>query len=155
MATRAIQFLKSQNVDFDVVKYDHRIKGAEFAAKAIGFPLEKVVKTLVVQAGTGSHGLALVPGDRQLSLKRVAKAFSAKRAVMADVEAAERLTGYTVGGISPFGIKRKLPAVIEKNLIIHDTVAINAGRRGILLFMAPEDIVRVLGCLVSEIVEQE
>ena len=66
MSTRAIQFLKQHNVPFDVITYDHKKKGAVFAAQAIGFDLEKTIKTLVVNLGMNQYGLALMPGDRQL-----------------------------------------------------------------------------------------
>ena len=110
MSTRAIIFLKGQNAAFDVLKYDHLRKGAVFAAQAVGFPLEKTVKTLVVTMGGNQYALALMPGDRELDLKRMARACKVKRADMAPPAAAERLTGYTVGGISPFGSTTPLPS---------------------------------------------
>ncbi|HEX5679915.1 MAG TPA: YbaK/EbsC family protein, partial [Desulfobacterales bacterium] len=84
MSTRAIQYLKQRKVYFEVVQYEHLQKGAEFAAQATGVPLEQTVKTLVVDLGAGRHGLVLVPGDRQADMKRVARAYAAKRAEMVD-----------------------------------------------------------------------
>lgn len=149
MSTRAIVWLKQKNIPFEVVHYEHQEKGAVFAAHSTGFPLEQTIKTLVVDLGGTSFGLALMPGDRQLSLKRLAKAFGVKKAVMADTEAAERLTGYHVGGISPFGLRQRLPAVMEESLLRHDDVMINAGQRGAMLKMVPGDIVAALQCRVA------
>jgi Cys-tRNA(Pro)/Cys-tRNA(Cys) deacylase len=154
MSTRAIQFLVQKGVSFDVVKYGHESKGAEFAADAIGFPLEKTIKTLVADLGYQNYTLALMPGDKQLSLRRLAKANSAKKAVMANTATAERLTGYLVGGISPFATKQRLTAVMEESLLNFDRVAINGGQRGLLLKMATVDIVKILNCKITKIARE-
>lgn len=151
MSTRAIQHIKKKNVSFETVKYEHEEKGAEFAARATGFPLDRTVKTLVVDLGGRNYCLALLPGDRQLDLKQLAQVFAVKRAAMADTATAERLTGYLVGGISPFGTKQALPAVMEQRIREYAEVLINAGQRGVMLKMAPEDIMTALGCRVAEI----
>ena len=109
MSTRAIQILKQKKIPFELIRYDHVEKGAEFAAFATGFPLAATVKTLVVDLGEKKYTLVLMPGGRQLSMKRLAKACGVKRTAMADTRTAERLTGYFIGGISPFGTKQKLP----------------------------------------------
>ena len=154
MSTRAIQFLRQRKIDFEVVKYDHEEKGAEFAARASGFPLEKTVKTLVVDLGQNQHALVLMPGDRQLSMKRLARARGIKRAAMADTRTAERLTGYLVGGISPFGIKQKLPVVMEESILRFDKILINAGQRGTMLLIEPEAIKKVLDAKVADIAQE-
>lgn len=92
-----------------------------------------------------------MPGDRQLSLKNLAKASSAKKAVMADTGNAERITGYLVGGISPFGIRQKVPAVMDISLLEYDSVVINAGQRGVMLQMSPKDIIKVLNCKAADL----
>ncbi len=153
MATQAAAYLKQRKIPFKLVRYEHEKKGAEFAAQAVGYPLARTVKTLVADLGPGGHVMALMPGDRHLNLKRLAKGLSMKRAAMADVETAERLTGYRVGGISPFETKARLPAVMEASLMNHKEVMINAGRRGVMLKMAPADIVTALGCKVLRIAE--
>ena len=155
MSTRAIQYLNKKGINFKVVEYEHHEKGAEFAAMAIGFPLERTIKTLVVDLGNKKYSFALMPGDKQLSLKQLARACKVKRAAMVDTATAERLTGYLVGGISPFGAKQRLPAVIEESLMKDDKVAINAGQRGVMLIMAPGDIVKALDCDVAGIIKQQ
>jgi Cys-tRNA(Pro)/Cys-tRNA(Cys) deacylase len=151
MSTRAIRYLKRKDVSFEMVKYEHEEKGAEFAARATGFPLDRTVKTLVIDLGGRNYCLALLPGDRQLDMKQLAQVFAVKRAAMAAAATAERLTGYLVGGISPFGTKQVLPAVMEKRIRKYAEVLINAGQRGVMIKMAPEDIVKALGCRVEAI----
>lgn len=153
MTTRGIAFLNQKGVAHQVVKYDHQEKGAEFAARAAGFPLARTLKTLVVALGGGRHVLVLMPGDRQVCMKKIAAACNAKRAAMADMAAAERLSGYLVGGISPFGVKKALPVVMDAAAAVYDQVMINAGRRGIMVKLAPSDIVRALGALVVDVAE--
>ena len=131
--------------------YEHDEKGAEFAARATGFPLEQTVKTLVVDLGEKRYALVLVPGGKQVSMKKLAKAFDIKRAYMADAGTAERLTGYLTGGISPFGTKQKMPAIMEERILDYDKILINAGQRGTMLIMTPQDIRVTLVCRVARI----
>jgi Cys-tRNA(Pro)/Cys-tRNA(Cys) deacylase len=140
MSTRAIKFLNQKGVHFEVIEYEHKEKGAQFASEAIGFPLERTIKTLVVDLGPKGYIMMLMPGDKNVDLKRLAKSFSVKRSAMADTTTAERLTGYLVGGISPFGTKMDLPVMMEEGLLKFDKVAINAGKRGVMLIMDPKDI---------------
>ena len=116
MSTPAIQYLKQKKITFDVLKYDHAEKGAEFAARATGYPLAQTVKTLVVDLEEKGHTLVLMTGDKQLSMKRLARACGVKRATMADTNTAERLTGYLIGGISPFGTRQKLPIIMDESI---------------------------------------
>ncbi len=151
MSTRAIAFLKQKRIAHEVVKYEHEEKGAEFAAHSVGFPLEQTIKTLVVALDDGSHVLALMPGDRQLSLKKIARACGAKKAAMADAETAERLTGYQVGGISPFGTKKRLQIAMDDMLQAHAAVMINGGQRGVMVKMTPGELLRVLNPKIAAI----
>jgi Cys-tRNA(Pro)/Cys-tRNA(Cys) deacylase len=140
MGTRAIRFLNQKGIDFEVIEYVHEEKGARFAARAMAFPLEKTIKTLVVDLRQKGYLMVLMPGDKTINLKRLASAFSVKKTAMADTSTAERLTGYLVGGISPFETKQDLPVVMEKGLLEFDKVAINAGKKGVMLIMDPKDI---------------
>ena len=153
MSTRAIQFLKQHRLTFEIVRYEHLAKGAEFAAKATGFPLERTVKTLVVETGSKNYALVLVSGERLLDLKRVARALSVKQAQLVDSATAERLTGYRVGGISPFGVRQALPVVMDAAVLGWDEILVNGGQRGTMLKMSPADIRRILNCLVAPVSE--
>jgi Cys-tRNA(Pro)/Cys-tRNA(Cys) deacylase len=151
MGTPAIRFLKQRRLAFEVVSYTHLQKGAEFAARATGFPLARTVKTLVVTGGPKGHAVVLVPGDRRLDWKRLACVLGTKQTRMADSLTAERLTGYHVGGISPFGLKQALPAVMDQALLAWEEVLVNAGRRGLMLKMSPLDIRLGLNGLVAAV----
>jgi Cys-tRNA(Pro)/Cys-tRNA(Cys) deacylase len=152
MSTRGIQELEKSKAPFEVVQYDHLEKGAAFAAQAVGFDLAQTIKTLVVAVDSGRYVLVLMPGDRQVSMKKVAGACNAKRAAMADTQTAQRLTGYLIGGISPFGAKKKLPVIMEATLQNHAEVMINAGQRGTMIKITPGDIIRMLNPTTTDLV---
>lgn len=154
MTTRGIQFLKLMKIRHEIVKYNHEVKGAEFAARAVGFALAQTVKTLVVALDVKTYALVLMPGDRQLSMKKTAAACGAKRAAMADTATAQRLTGYLVGGISPFGTRKRLPVVMEASLLAYKQVMINAGGRGIMIKMAPADIIAALHAGAADLLQE-
>lgn len=110
------------------------------AAAAIGVPPEQVFKTLCVRIDD-ALAVAMVPVDRQLSLKAVAAALGGKRAVMAQPADAERATGYVVGGISPLGQRTRLPTVLDHTATQFATVYISGGRRGLDIGLAPDDLI--------------
>ena len=151
MPTRAIAYLKKKKIPCEVVKYEHREKGAEFAARTTGYPLERTVKTLVAELDRKMYCLALLPGHRELDLKKLASLLGTKRTAMVDIKTAERLTGYMVGGISPFGTQQRLETVMESSILNSGEVLINAGQRGMMLKMAPGDIVKALDCSIASI----
>jgi Cys-tRNA(Pro)/Cys-tRNA(Cys) deacylase len=140
--TRAVQFLKEQGIFFEVAEYEHVEKGAVFASEAIGMPIEQTIKSLVVGLAQKGYLVVLIPGSKTISFKKLAKACGAKKAGMADPVTAERLTGYKVGGVSPFGMKQRLRVMIEAGLLAFDKVAINGGKRGLMLIMSPADILK-------------
>jgi Cys-tRNA(Pro)/Cys-tRNA(Cys) deacylase len=114
------------------------------AARALGLDPALVLKTLMVEVD-GRPACCVLPSDRQLSMKKVAAAFHGKAAAMMPPARAEKLTGYKVGGISPFGQKRQVATAIEVSATGAGKVWINAGQRGLLLGIAPLDALRILG----------
>ncbi len=151
MSTRAISFLKKKKIPHEIIKYEHGEKGAEFAARATGYPLEITVKTLVVELDRKRYCLALLPGHRELNLKKLASTLKVKRTAMVDIQTAERLTGYMVGGISPFGTRQRLETVMESSILENQEILINAGQRGMMLKMDPRHIVTALEGKVASI----
>jgi Cys-tRNA(Pro)/Cys-tRNA(Cys) deacylase len=151
VSTRAISYLKKKKIPYEVVKYEHREKGAEYAASATDYPLEHTVKTLVVELDRKSYCLALLPGHRELDLKKLASLLGVKRTAMVDIKTAERLTGYLVGGISPFGTQQRLETIMESGILESEEIMINAGQRGVMLKMAPGDVLAALDCKVMSI----
>lgn len=142
METQAIEYLRRRGISFEIKEYAHRHRGARFAAEAMGFPLAGTIKTLVVDLDRKGYVLVLMPGNKAVDLKAVAEKFCIKRAAMADSATAERLTGYLVGGISPFQTAKDLPVIMDETLMHLERVAVNGGIRGLMLIMAPQDILR-------------
>jgi Cys-tRNA(Pro)/Cys-tRNA(Cys) deacylase len=120
------------------------------AAEALGLEPGQTYKTLMLEVD-GKPVCAVVPSDREASLKKVAGVFAGKSAQMMKVPAAERLTGYKVGGIGPFGQKRKVPTAFDETIELYDRIYINAGQRGLLLSIAPADAVRVAEGKVADL----
>ncbi len=132
--TLAQRFLEERKIPYEGREYDFRVKGAEYASEALGWPPEAMIKTLVAVLDKDLT-LALMPADREMSLKNLARHAGAKAARMATVEEAQKATGYLVGGISPFGTKKTMPVWMEESLLSFDTVGINGGRRGFIIFL--------------------
>lgn len=150
--TRGTRFLRDKGAAFHLVEYVYQRKGAGRAADAVGWPDEKVVKTLVVRSGPREFLFLLVPAHRDLSTRKLARVLGVKEVAMADLRDAERLTGYVAGGISPFGAWTALPVVLEQTLLEHDEVLINAGRRGVLVAMNPWAIQELLDARIEDVV---
>lgn len=143
--TPATVALTKAAVPFTVHTYEHDPAAASYgleAAAALGLEPGQVFKTLLVEPD-GKLGVGIVPVDRQLDLKAIAGALGAKKAVMADPAAAERTTGYVVGGISPIGQKKALPTVVDDSALQHGQVYVSGGRRGLDLGLAPADLVAI------------
>ncbi len=125
------------------------------AAAALDVEPERVFKTLLATVDDHDHVVAIVPVSGQLSLKELAAAVRGKRAEMCPPDTAERLTGYVVGGISPFGQKRALPVVIDETCVLFDTIFVSGGRRGLDIEIAPDDLIRVLAAVTAPIASDE
>ncbi len=120
------------------------------AARALGVDPERVHKTLLAQVD-GRPCVAIVPVWGRLSLKALAAAIGGKRAEMAAAADAERLTGYVIGGISPFGQRRRSTTVLDAAAVAHATIFVSGGRRGLEVEVAPADLVRVLDAVVATV----
>ena len=142
--TNAVKWLRTQGVDFDVLEYEFTEIGAEHAATAVGRPLEMVCKTLIIKATGNAYWIAIVPGDQRVDPRRLSAALGVKQADLAETPEAEKVTGYHVGGISPFAMRRKLPTVIEESLLALDSIIVNGGRRGVLVEMNTVELTRLL-----------
>ncbi|MGA0539485.1 YbaK/EbsC family protein [Neotabrizicola sp. VNH66] len=146
-ATRGTQMLTKAGVAFALHPYDYDPNAEKIglaAAAALGLDPALMLKTLMVEVD-GKPACCVIPAGDSLSMKKVAAAFGGKAAAMMPVPKAEKLTGYHVGGISPFGTQRPVPVVIEAAPCTAAKVWINAGQRGLLLSIAPADALRVLG----------
>ncbi len=151
--TPATVALTQAGVAFVVRGYEHDPAAASYgleAAAALGVEPARVFKTLLAEVD-GRLVVGIVPVDRQLDLKALASAVGGKRAVMADPAAAERATGYVVGGISPLGQKRAHPTVLDASAREHPTILVSGGKRGLDLELAPADLLAVTHAEVAAI----
>lgn len=152
--TPAIVSLNAAGVVFHVREFEADPAERHYghaAALALGVERDRVFKTLIATVDDRNHVVAIVPVNGQLSLKELAAAVRGKRAEMCLPETAERLTGYVVGGISPFGQKRSLPVVIDETCVLFDSIFVSGGRRGLDIEIAPDDLISVLGAVTAPI----
>lgn len=155
-ATPAIAALIAAGIDHRVVQYRHDPRNDSFGAEAVaelaadGFVAEQVFKTLIIALPKGL-AVAVVPVPTKLSLKAAAAALGVPKAEMADPAAAQRSTGYVVGGISPLGQRKPLPTVVDASALQFDTVLCSGGKRGWDIALAPGDLIRATGAVTAEI----
>lgn len=153
MKTPATTALEKAKASFRTHAYEHDPKHPSYgleAAERLGLDPRTVFKTLVADVD-GKLTVAIVPVERQLDLKALAKAVKGKRAQMAEVKAAERATGYVAGGISPLGQRKRLPTVLDEAALAHPTIHVSGGRRGFEIELAPQDLQRLTGALAAPI----
>ncbi|MFJ5994401.1 Cys-tRNA(Pro) deacylase [Streptomyces sp. NPDC092370] len=151
--TPATVALAAAGTAYTVHAYDHdpaHPSYGEEAAEATGVSPDRVFKTLVADVD-GTLTVAVVPVAGQLDLKALAAAVGGKRASMADPTLAERTTGYVRGGISPLGQRKKLPTVLDASASAHATICVSAGRRGLEVELAPEDLRKLTEAVLAPI----
>lgn len=155
--TPAIAALVAAGVPHDVLRYHHDPRNESFGDEAVaelaahvGVSAEQIFKTLVI-AAPKNLAVAVLPVPYQLSLKAAAAALGAARAELADRAAAQRSTGYVIGGISPLGQRRPLPTVVDASCLTWDRVLCSAGRRGLQVALAPADLVRLTNAVTADI----
>jgi Cys-tRNA(Pro)/Cys-tRNA(Cys) deacylase len=152
--TPATQALQRAGVPYTAREYSpiEEAEGTygEAIAALLGVEAERVFKTLVTVVDA-TPTVAVVPVSGHLSLKALARSRGGKRAEMAAPADAERLTGYVVGGISPFGQRRRLPVVVDRSLLDHATVLVSGGRRGLQVEVAPQALVALLGAQTADL----
>lgn len=154
--TPATVALTAAGIDYTTHAYEHDPRATSYgleAAEALGVPPERVFKTLLARVDD-RLAVAVVPVDGQLDLKALARALDGSKAVMADPAAAERATGYVVGGISPVGQKRPHPTVVDSSALDHPTVFVSGGRRGLDLELPPADLVQITEAITDQIGRQ-
>lgn len=152
-STRAIQVLADAKAAFTVHSYDYDPNADRIglqAAEALGEQPSRVLKTLMAYVDR-KPVCVILPSDREVALKKLAAAADGKSAQMMPAADAERISGYKVGGISPFGQKRQLPTILEESSLDNDLVFVNAGQRGLQVRLAPQTIVSLLGAKVASI----
>ena len=152
-ATPATLLLTREQVPHTVHAYEvdaHATSYGEAAAAALGIEPERMLKTLLAEVD-GRLVCGVVPSSGSLDLKALAMALGGKRAAMAEPAAAERSTGYVVGGISPLGQRTRLPTAVDETAELFDTVFVSAGRRGLSVELAPAELVRLTGAVLADL----
>src|SRR5487761_571667 len=151
MATIALDRAK---IPFTLHEYEHDPRSDSYgleASEALGVPPERVFKTLVAAVDGGALAVGVVPVHPQLALRALAAAVGGKQAVLAEVAAAERATGYVAGGISPVGQKRRLPVVVDSSALELAAMFCSAGRRGLEIEIVPAGLIKAAGATVAPI----
>ena len=153
--TPAIDLLKKNKCDFKIHKYDHDPACTNFGDEAViklGLDASQVYKTLLVELAPKQLVVCVLPVKNQLSLKDVASAFDVKKAVMANKDEAQKVTGYLLGGISPLGQKKLLKTVLDESVNKFETIFISGGKRGLDIEVKPKDLQKLLNSLIYGIV---
>jgi Cys-tRNA(Pro) deacylase len=143
--TPATQALRRAGIDFTEHVYDYLERGGTAdSARQLGVDEHAVIKTLVMQNEKAEPLIVLMHGDRQVSTKNLARAIGAKSVAPCTPEAAERASGYQVGGTSPVATRRKMPVYVESTVLALERICINGGRRGYLVGIAPRVLTELL-----------
>lgn len=152
--TPGIKLAEKAKIPHRVHEYIHDPSSASYgleAAEKLGVAAAKVFKTLVVSLDNKTLVVGVVPVASMLSMKLIAKAAVAKKAVMAEPSDVERSTGYVLGGVSPLGQKKRLKTFIDASAKEHATIFVSAGRRGLEIELSPEDLAQLVNGVFADI----
>ena len=143
--TAAIRVLRENGVDFVECPYKYEDKGGTaVSARELGVDEHSVIKTLIMEDEGKQPLVVLMHGDKEVSTKELARLSGVKRISPCNPDTANKHTGYMVGGISPFGTRRRMPVYLEESVLTLPRIYINGGRRGLLVGIDPHDLVRIL-----------
>ena len=161
--TPAIDLAKKSGLDYQVHEYTHDSHAASFgleAAEKLGVAVTQVFKTLVIATDTGALAVAILPVDKTLNFKKMAKALSStkllacKKVQMADPKQVERSTGYVLGGVSPLGQKKRLKTVIDITAQEQPSIYVSGGRRGLEIELPPMQLANTLAAVFADITDE-
>ena len=161
--TNAARLLDSLGIAYQVQTYevDPDDLSAISVARKIGLPAEQVFKTLLTRAATAAgqrepaHLFAVIPGDSELDLKKLAHAASVKKVELASLKDVEPLTGYVRGGVTVMAARTAFPAYVDDAVELHDVISISAGQRGTQILLAPADYLRATGAILADLTKAQ
>jgi Cys-tRNA(Pro)/Cys-tRNA(Cys) deacylase len=159
LKTNAARLLDSMGISYEVRSYevDPDDLSALSVARKVGLPAEQVFKTLLTRAATSAgqrdatHLFAVIPGDAELDLKKLAHAASVKKIELASLKEVEPLTGYVRGGVTVMAARTAFPAYADETIQLHDVISVSAGQRGTQLVLAPADYLRATGAILADL----
>ena len=151
--TNAARLLEGLGIIYELRAYevDPNDLTAISVARKIGLPPEQVFKTLLSQTNMGDHLFAVIPGDAELDLKKLAHAANAKKVDLASLKEVEPLTGYIRGGVTVMGARKPFPAYADETIELHDVISISAGQRGLQILLAPADYLRAANATLADL----
>ena len=151
--TNAARLLDTLGIPYELRTYevDPDDLTAISVARKIGLPPEQVFKTLLADTNTGEHVFAVIPGDVELDLKKLAHAAKAKKTELASLKEVEPLTGYIRGGVTVMGAKKQFPAFADETIELFDHISVSAGQRGLQLLLAPSDYLRAADATLADL----
>lgn len=151
--TNAARLLDGLNISYELRSYevDPDDLTAISVARKIGLPPEQVFKTLLSQTNNSEHLFAVIPGDAELDLKKLAHAAGAKKAELASLKDVEPLTGYIRGGVTVMGSRKPFPAYADETIELHEIISISAGQRGLQLLLSPTDYLRAANASLADL----
>ncbi|MFA6469073.1 MAG: YbaK/EbsC family protein [Bacteroidota bacterium] len=146
--TTGIRFLREHAVQFEPYLYPFELHGGtQTASRELGIEEHRIIKTMVMEIDPRHQFLVLMHGDKEVSTKQLARAMGVKSVVPASEQTAQRVTGFQVGGISPFGTKQKLSVYAEQTIFSLPKIFINGGKRGFLVAIDPVELKRTLSAV--------
>ncbi len=151
--TNAARALDALSIPYELRSYavDEADLTAISVARKIGLPAEQVFKTLVTRTASGAHLFAVIPGDAELDLKKLAAASGEKRCELAPLKDVEPLTGYIRGGVTVLAARKPFPAFADETIELHELISISAGQRGLQLLLTPADYLRATACTLADL----
>lgn len=152
--TNAARILDREGIPYRLVGYevDDEDLSAVHLAEQLGLDINRIFKTLVLRGDKSGHLVCVIPGGRELDLKKAAKASGNKSCAMIPVKDLQSVTGYIRGGCSPIGMKRRFPAYLHQTALAYPDIHVSAGLRGLQLVIAPEGLVKATGAEVADLV---
>ena len=152
--TNAIRLLEAAGVDFEVLSYtvDEEDLSATHAAELLGVDPDRVFKTILLSGERTGPFVCIVPGTCEVDLKKAAAAAGDKAASPLALRDLEGLTGYIRGACSPIGMKRRFPTYMDETALLFDRISVSAGKRGLQLWVKPEDLARIAEAVLADII---
>ena len=154
--TNAARLLDSLGIAYEMRTYEVDLEdlSAIAVARKIELPIEQVFKTLLTRAADASaHFFAVIPGDAELDLKKLAHAAEVKKVELASLKDVEPLTGYVRGGVTVMGARTVFPAFADETIELHDVISVSAGQRGLQLLLSPADYLRATAATLADLTQ--